>query len=83
MDIEGSERHVVTDMLFNARFQYVNSIMVDSTERLGYLHSYKNRYIPVKIRHYTRNCSILVKSAKRNNTWSDDKIIKVLFKYHR
>ena len=58
MDIEGSERDVIADMIFSARFQYVNSIMVDSAQRLDYLHSYKNRYIPVKIRHYTLNCSM-------------------------
>ena len=33
MDIEGSERDVIADMIFSARFQYVNSIMVDSAQR--------------------------------------------------
>ena len=42
MDIEGSERDVIADMIFSARFQYVNSIMVDSAQRLDYRHSYTN-----------------------------------------
>ena len=79
MDIEGSKRDVIADMIFSARFQYVNSIMVDSAQRLDYLHSNKNRYIPVKIRHYTLNCSMF--GQKVQNGTIHEMMIKSLRYY--